>query len=83
MDAAAAISELIPRTLEPRPAAADELPPGVRFLFDWLGSAGHQIDIGALHAEFPEVRWHGYRAWAEEQLERFRELCSHPESVAG
>jgi uncharacterized protein YbjT (DUF2867 family) len=80
--AAETISELIPRTLEARRAPADALPPGVRFLFSWLEEVGHQVEIGALHDEFPEIGWHGYGAWAREQLHRFRELCPHPEPVA-
>jgi uncharacterized protein YbjT (DUF2867 family) len=80
--AAEAISSLIPRSLEARQAPADQLPPGVRFLFGWLESTGHHVDIAALHEELPEVAWHGYGVWAREQLDRFRELCPHPEPVA-
>jgi hypothetical protein len=80
--AAETISDLIPRTLEARQTPADELPPGVRFLFGWLESTGHHLDIGALQDEFPEVSWHGYGDWAREQRDRFRELCPHPEPVA-
>ena len=80
--AADAISAVIPRRLEPRQVPADQLPPGVRFLFDWLESTGHHVDIEALQDELPEVALHGYGAWAQEQRERFRELCPHPEPVA-
>jgi uncharacterized protein YbjT (DUF2867 family) len=80
--AATAISEVIPRTLEAGPPP-EELPPPVRFLFGWLESAGHRVDIEALQGEFAEVAWHGYGAWAAEQSERFRDLCPHPEPVAG
>jgi uncharacterized protein YbjT (DUF2867 family) len=82
-ESAAAISELIPRTLEPQQAPTEALPPGVRMLFDWLGSAGHRLAIAALHDELPEVSWHTYGAWARTQLDRFRELCPRPEPVAG
>jgi hypothetical protein len=58
------------------------LPPGVRLLFDWLGSSGHRVDIRALHDQFPQVGWHTYEAWARTQLARFRKLCQHPEPVA-
>jgi uncharacterized protein YbjT (DUF2867 family) len=81
-EAAAAISELIPRTLEPRQAPAEALPPGVGILFGWLESTGHRVDIAALRDEFPELGWHDYRAWAQTQLDRFRELCAHPEPIA-
>jgi hypothetical protein len=80
--AARAISDLIPRELEARQAPIDQLPPGVRFLFGWLESTGHQVDVQALWDELPEVGWHGYGAWAQEQLDRFREFCPHPEPVA-
>jgi uncharacterized protein YbjT (DUF2867 family) len=78
--AATAISEVIPRTLEAG-AAPEEVPPPVRFLFGWLESTGHQVDIEALHGEFPEVGWQGYDVWAAEQREHFRELCAHLEPV--
>lgn len=82
-DSAAVISGLIPRTLEARQAPAEALPPGVRPLFAWLESTGHRVDIEELRDEFPQVAWHTYRDWAPSQLGRFRELCEHPEPVAG
>jgi uncharacterized protein YbjT (DUF2867 family) len=81
-EAAAAISALIPRTLEARRVGLEQLPPPLRLLFGWLESPGHRVDIDALHAEFPEIGWHGYGDWAAEQLHRFRELCPHPEALA-
>jgi uncharacterized protein YbjT (DUF2867 family) len=82
-ESAAVISELIPRILEARQAPAEMLPPGVQLLFDWLDRSGHQVAIEALHEEFPQAGWHTYEAWARTQLDRFRELCPHPEPVAG
>src|SRR5262245_17624983 len=82
-EAAAAISGVIPRALEPRRAPAEMLPPGIRLLFDWLESPGHRVDIEALRGEFPEVGWHAYGEWGRTQLQRFRELCAHPEPAAG
>jgi uncharacterized protein YbjT (DUF2867 family) len=81
--AAARISELIPRKLEAHGAPREQLPPPLRFLFDWLESPGHDVAIDELHAEFPEVGWHTYGEWAATQLDRFRELCAHPEPVPG
>jgi uncharacterized protein YbjT (DUF2867 family) len=78
-----AIAEVIPRRLEPRQVPTNQLPPGVRFLFDWIESTGHQVDVKALQGELLEVGWHTYGAWAQEQRERFHELCPHPEPVAG
>jgi uncharacterized protein YbjT (DUF2867 family) len=69
--AAERISELIPRTLEARQAPADQVPPSVRFLFGWLESTGHNVDVENLHADYPETGWHDYRSWAESQLDRF------------
>ncbi len=82
-ESAAAISELIPRTLEPRQAPREMLPPGIQLLFGWLGSSGHVVAIDALHEDFPQIAWHSYGDWARTQLHRFRELCPHPEPVAG
>src|SRR5262245_51715630 len=82
-EAAKAISGVIPRVLEPRRAPSEMLPPGIRLLFEWLGSTGHSVEIEALHAEFPEVAWNTYGEWARTQLQRFRDLCAHPEPVAG
>lgn len=81
-EAADAISELIPRRIQARPAPADAVPPGVRTLFGWLESTGHHVDIDALRDEFSEIGWHDYRTWAREQLDRFHEVCPHPEPVA-
>jgi uncharacterized protein YbjT (DUF2867 family) len=81
-EAARAISALIPRQLEARQAPGDALPAGVRLLSAWLESSGHHIDIDALRNELPEVGWHRYGDWVQEQLDRFRELCPHPEPVA-
>jgi hypothetical protein len=82
IESAEAISELAPRTFEPRLAPAEMLPPGVRLLFGWLESTGHRVDLAALRDDFPDLGWHGYGEWARSQLERFRELCPH-EPVAG
>jgi hypothetical protein len=79
--AAEVVSDLIPRTFEARQATPDELPPGVRLLFDWLESTSHHVAIGALHRELPEVGWHDYAAWVGEQLDRLRELCPHLEPI--
>jgi uncharacterized protein YbjT (DUF2867 family) len=83
IESAEAISALAPRTFEPRQAPAESLPPGIQALFGWLGSVGHHVDIDALRDEFPDVGWRSYTGWARTQLERFRELCPHPEPVAG
>jgi uncharacterized protein YbjT (DUF2867 family) len=81
--AADAISDVVPRRLEARQIPAEDLPPGLRLLFGWLESTGHQVDIDALQSGLPEVGWHDFPAWVREQLDRFRELCPHPEPVSG
>lgn len=80
-EAARIVSARLPRELEPRQAPAEGLPAGVRFLFGWLESSGHQVDVGALHEELPEVGWRDFGHWVDGQLDRFRELCPHPEPV--
>jgi uncharacterized protein YbjT (DUF2867 family) len=79
--AAAAISQLIPRRLEARRAPVDALPPGIRLLFGWLETTGHHVDIDTLHDEFPQLAWHSYNTWAHEQLDHIRRLCPHPEPI--
>jgi hypothetical protein len=39
------------------------------------------VSIEGLKADYPEIAWHRYGAWAASQLDRFREICSHPEPV--
>jgi uncharacterized protein YbjT (DUF2867 family) len=36
-------------------------------MFEYFEHKRPQIDIGALHSEFPEVRWHTFEAWARKQ----------------
>ncbi|MEI9428750.1 NmrA/HSCARG family protein [Mesorhizobium sp. Cs1299R1N3] len=33
-------------------------------MFEWFDRVGYDVDIAALHREFPEVRWHGFADWA-------------------
>jgi uncharacterized protein YbjT (DUF2867 family) len=76
--AAAAISRVIDRPLQAMRIAPDELPPGLRALFGWLGDVGHRVDIASLRDRHPEVGWHRYSEWALSQRARFRELCLAP-----
>ena len=59
----------------------EELPPGLRALFEWLERTGHGVDLGVLHDRYPEVGWHDYKAWVRYQRARLRELC--PREHAG
>ena len=33
-------------------------------MFEWFDRVGYDVDIAALHRDFPEVRWHGFADWA-------------------
>jgi uncharacterized protein YbjT (DUF2867 family) len=33
-------------------------------MFEWFDRVGYDVDITALHRDFPEVRWHGFADWA-------------------
>jgi uncharacterized protein YbjT (DUF2867 family) len=82
LGAAAAIAHVVGVELEPRRVRADELPPGLRALFEWLTDVGHDVDLAALHRRYPEFGWHGYSQWISGQRPRFRELCPHRDAVA-
>jgi uncharacterized protein YbjT (DUF2867 family) len=82
LDAVAAIAHVVGVELEPRRVRADELSPGLRALFAWLSDVGHDVDLEALHGQYPEVGWHGYAQWISSQRPRFRELCPQRDVVA-
>jgi hypothetical protein len=46
----------------------------LRALFAWLEHVGHRVDIEALRRAYPDVGWHRYGEWLEDQRERFRGL---------
>ncbi|MER8827662.1 NmrA/HSCARG family protein [Mesorhizobium sp. M0938] len=33
-------------------------------MFEWFDRIGYDVDIAALHRDFPEVRWHSFADWA-------------------
>ncbi|WP_095089808.1 NmrA/HSCARG family protein [Mesorhizobium sophorae] len=33
-------------------------------MFEWFDCVGYDVDIAALHKDFPEVRWHSFADWA-------------------
>ncbi|NGN40189.1 NmrA/HSCARG family protein [Mesorhizobium sp. CGMCC 1.15528] len=35
-------------------------------MFEWFDRVGYDVDIAALHKDFPEVRWHSFADWARE-----------------
>ncbi len=36
-------------------------------MYEWFERVGYHLDIAALHREYPEVAWHTYETWAQEQ----------------
>ena len=80
--AAGALATVTGREIVAKQVPAAELPPPLRALFGWLGQAGHDVDIAALHGRYPEIPWHDYPAWLESQRTRLRDLCPHPEPIA-
>jgi uncharacterized protein YbjT (DUF2867 family) len=77
-EAAVTLAAIIDHPLEPVALDRSRLPAGLAALFAWLEEDGHAVDIGALHRQHPEVRWHDFAAWARSQRHRFRELCPQP-----
>jgi uncharacterized protein YbjT (DUF2867 family) len=75
--AADVLSDVAGRAFEPDQLDASGLGPGLQALFDWLERTGHEVDIPALHARYPEVRWHTYEAWLRSQRARLSTLCPH------
>ncbi|AZO31464.1 MULTISPECIES: NmrA/HSCARG family protein [Mesorhizobium] len=57
-----------------RPISYQEIPIAVArqqsedaaLMFEWFDRVGYDVDIAALHREFPEVRWHSFADWASE-----------------
>jgi len=35
-------------------------------MFEWFDRVGYDVDIAALHRDFPDVRWHSFSDWARE-----------------
>ncbi len=67
VEAAAAISDVIGRQFTAQQIAATELGPGLQALFGWLERTGHNVDIPALHSQYPEVEWRTYQSWLRSQ----------------
>ncbi|BAB54033.1 NmrA/HSCARG family protein [Mesorhizobium japonicum] len=45
-------------------AAARQQSEDAALMFEWFDRVGYDVDIAALHRQFPEVRWHGFAHWA-------------------
>ncbi|ANT50644.1 NmrA/HSCARG family protein [Mesorhizobium amorphae] len=45
-------------------AVAREQSEDAALMFEWFDRIGYDVDIAALHKEFPEVRWHSFADWA-------------------
>ena len=79
--AAQVLSGVLDRDFTAGQLPTEELPPGLRALFDWLERTGHDVDLAILHDRYSEVGWHDYKAWVRSQHARLRELC--PREHAG
>jgi uncharacterized protein YbjT (DUF2867 family) len=79
--AADAVSRIIGRHLDPEQLPTAGLGPGLHALFGWLEHTGHHVDIPALHARYPEMRWHTYKAWLRSQRARLSTLCPREHEV--
>jgi uncharacterized protein YbjT (DUF2867 family) len=68
-DQAKILSQAIGRTINYQEipiAAARQRSEDAALMFEWFDRFGYDADIGALHREFPEVRWHSFADWARE-----------------
>ena len=36
-------------------------------MYEWFERVGYDVDTRALRREYPEVQWHTYETWANEQ----------------
>jgi uncharacterized protein YbjT (DUF2867 family) len=45
-------------------AAARQQSEDAALMFEWFDRVGYDVDIAALHRNFPEVRWHSFADWA-------------------
>jgi uncharacterized protein YbjT (DUF2867 family) len=61
---------------------ADELPPGLRALFEWLEHRPGDVDIAALRRRHPGVGWHDYERWVRSQRARLRPVSGPAPSPA-
>ena len=47
-------------------AVARQQSEDVALMSEWFDRVGYDADIAALRRDFPEVRWHGFKDWADE-----------------
>jgi uncharacterized protein YbjT (DUF2867 family) len=45
-------------------AAARQQSEDAALMFGWFARVGYDVDIAALHKDFPEVHWHSFTNWA-------------------
>ena len=81
--AASALSAVSGRRLEAEQTSADQLPLGLRALFDWLERDGHGVDMVTLHRRHPDVGWHSYPDWARSMAPRLHKLLPAGHAHAG
>lgn len=66
---AAALSETLGRPVElvthdPALIASDDM----RAMFTFLAAGGYTVDIGALHAQYPQIGWQSFTDWLQTDL---------------
>jgi uncharacterized protein YbjT (DUF2867 family) len=66
-EAARVLSRLAGRPFAAQRASLEALPVGLARLFGWLERVGDHVDIAALHARYPQVRWLSFERWAARQ----------------
>jgi uncharacterized protein YbjT (DUF2867 family) len=76
-EAAEALSLIAGRRFEATQLGTGNLSPALRALFDWLERVGHNGDIGALHARYPDVGWQTYENWLQSQRTKLAAFCPH------
>ncbi|MGX5804514.1 NmrA/HSCARG family protein [Bradyrhizobium sp. Arg314] len=67
-DQARILSEAIGRPIRYQEipiAVARQQSEDTALMFEWFDRVGYDVDIAALHREFPEVRWHRFADWAK------------------
>jgi uncharacterized protein YbjT (DUF2867 family) len=49
------------------PNDINAMPPDFAKMIDWILRVGYSVDIPSLHSQFPEVPWHTFESWVNEQ----------------
>lgn len=69
-DVAAILSQVTEREIVYQgfpPDALREQSEDLAIMYEWFDKVGYSTDFKSLHKDFPEVKWHNFKSWAEEQ----------------